>query len=105
MYDLKKIPDYILPDPLILTNGIKIKSIDEWKNVRRKELINLFSHNLYGYIPGKIKNFKLSYQSIDKNFLDSLATKKEIRIYLNNEIFIDLLIVTPNNLSKSTKLY
>ena len=104
-YDLEKIPDYILPDPLIHTNGIKIKSIDEWKNVRRQELINLFSQNLYGYIPGKIKNFKISYQSIDKNFLDSLATKKEIRIYLNNEIFIDLLIVTPNNLSKSAPIF
>ena len=97
-YDLNKIPDYTLPDPLILPNGTKIKSAEEWENVRRQELINLFSHNLYGYIPGKFKDFKIFNQSIDKIFLNSFATKKEIRIYFNNEIFIDLLIFIPNNL-------
>ena len=59
-YDLNKIPDYTLPDPLMLPNGTKIKSVDEWENFRRQELINLFSHNLYGYIPGKFKDFKIS---------------------------------------------
>jgi len=69
-----------LPDPLMLPNGTKIKSAEEWENFRRQELINLFSHNLYGYIPGKFKDFKIFNQSIDKTFLNSFATKKEIRI-------------------------
>ena len=104
-YDLNKIPDYTLPDPLMLPNGTKIKSAEEWENVRRQELINLFSHNLYGYIPGKFKDFKIFKQSIDKIFLNSFATKKEIRIYFNNEIFIDLLIFIPNNLFKPAPVF
>ena len=29
-YDKNKIPKYTLPDPLISSNGKKVKSIDEW---------------------------------------------------------------------------
>ena len=104
-YDLDKIPQYTLPNPLELSSGKIIKSLDHWNNVRRKELNNLFSYNLYGYIPGKIKNIKISHQSTNKNFLNSLATKKEIRIHFNEELFIDLLIITPNNLFKSSPIF
>ena len=38
-YDLEKIPKYTLPDPLTTKNGNKIKSIEEWENIQRKELI------------------------------------------------------------------
>ena len=104
-YDLDKIPKYTLPNPLILSNGKKIKSLDEWKDIHRQELINLFSHNLYGFIPGKLKDLKISYQSINTKYLNSLATKKEIRIHFNKKIFIDLLIITPNNLVKSSPIF
>ena len=104
-YDLNKIPNYTLPDPLINSNGKKIKSLDEWNDFRRQELINLFSNHLYGYIPGKLKDLKITYQSINTNFLNSLATKKEIRIHFDKEIFIDLLIITPNNLVKSSPIF
>ena len=104
-YDLDKIPQYTLPNPLELSSGKIIKSLDHWNNVRRQELINLFSYNLYGYIPGKIQNIKISHQSTNKNFLNSLATKKEIRIHFNEELFIDLLIITPNNLFKSSPIF
>ena len=104
-YDLKKIPNFNLPDPLRLLNGDKITSSEQWKNTRRKELIDLFSNNLYGCIPNKFKNFKVNVKSIDKNFFDSLATKKEVRIEFNEKIFIDLLIILPNNLSKVSPVF
>jgi len=104
-YDLKKIPKYTLPDPLTTKNGNKIKSIEEWENIQRKELIDLFSNNLYGRIPGRFKDFKVICKSIDKNFLNSLATKKEIRIQFNNKIFIDLLIFLPNYLSYPAPIF
>ena len=64
-YDLNKIPNYDLPNPLKLKNGKKITSTEQWRNIQRKELINLFSNNLYGKIPGKFKNFKIINKSID----------------------------------------
>ena len=59
-YDLDKIPKYELPNPLILSNGSKISSREQWENVGRKELINLFCHNLYGHIPGKFTDINPS---------------------------------------------
>ena len=83
----------------------KITSQEQWKDVCRKELINLFCDNLYGHIPGKFKDLKVSILSIDKNFLNSLATKKEIRIHLNKKIFIDLLIFLPNKSSRPKPIF
>ena len=96
-YDLNKIPKYTLPDPLKSENGLRINSIEEWTRVQRKKLINLFANNLYGKIPGKFEKFKIITKSVDKNFFNSLATKKEIRIQFNEKIFIDLLIFIPNS--------
>ena len=79
-YDLDKIPQYVLPDPLLSSDGYKIKSFEEWEQIQRKKLIKLFSNNLYGEIPGKFKNIEIITKSIDKNFFNSLATKKEVRI-------------------------
>jgi len=104
-YDLNSISDYTLPDPLISKEGKKIISNDEWKNIQKKELINIFSKNLYGSIPGKFKDFEILEKSIDKNFLDSLATKREIRIKFNDQMFIDLLVFTPNNISNPTPIF
>ena len=104
-YDLDKIPNYTLPNPLTTRSGKKIKSTEEWKNIQRKELINLFSNNLYGNIAGKFKNFKIITKTVDNKFFNSLATKKEIRIEFNDKIFIDLLLFTPNHLSKPCPVF
>jgi len=104
-YDLEKISNYTLPDPLTKLSGEKIRSIEEWKNIQRKELINLISNNLYGKIPGKFKKLKIIHKSVDKECFNSLATKKEIRIEFNNKLFIDLLLFTPNHLSKPCPIF
>ena len=96
-YNLEKIPQYTLPDPLLLSNGNKIKSIEEWEVIQREKIISLFSDNLYGKIPGKFNNVEIIIKSVDKNFFNSLATKKEVQIKFNDKIFIDLLIFIPNN--------
>ena len=105
LYDLEKIPEYTLPDPLTTNSGVKIKNAEEWKIFQRNELINLLSDNLYGHIPGKFKNLKIITKSIDENFFNSLATKKEIRIQFNDKVFIDLLIFLPNNISEAVPIF
>ena len=105
LYDLEKIPNYNLPDPLITKNGNKIKNEEEWKNIQRNELINLLADNLYGHIPGKFENLKVITKSIDENFFNSLAIKKEIRIQFNDKVFIDLLIFLPNNVSEAVPIF
>ena len=40
-YNLEKIPNYTLPDPLTTRSGSKINSTEEWENIQRKRSIYL----------------------------------------------------------------
>src|SRR6266404_2401821 len=40
-----------LPDPLVMFNGERITSKEQWVNQRRPELKELFQYYMYGYLP------------------------------------------------------
>src|SRR5262245_53370328 len=42
-----------LPDPLVLSNGHRVESKDQWMKERRPELKALFEHYMYGPLPSK----------------------------------------------------
>lgn len=48
-YDESKVPEYTLPDPLVMLNGEKVTNAEEWQKKRRLEIIDLFEKNVYGY--------------------------------------------------------
>lgn len=102
-YDESRLPSYDLPDPLIMSNGRKVTSPDEWFNIRRPEILGLFSNLVYGRIPEPAEPLAVKYipVSVDRNFMDGKATRKEISIRLSNsrgekEIFFVLFV--PNGL-------
>ena len=33
------VPDYSLPDPLVLSNGTKVQDSDTWLNIRQNEIL------------------------------------------------------------------
>lgn len=47
------VPAYVLPDPLVLTNGQKVKTTDAWQKHRRPELYELFQQHVYGHSPAR----------------------------------------------------
>ena len=47
-YDEAKVPQYTLPDPLLLLNGKKVTSTSTWRKKRRPEILKLFETNVYG---------------------------------------------------------
>jgi hypothetical protein len=47
-YDESKVPQYTLPDPLVLLNGKRVTSIKTWQKKRRREILNLFETSVYG---------------------------------------------------------
>ena len=53
-YDESKIPEYSLPDPLVMQNGKPIKNEKTWTKKRRPEIVSLFEENVYGKMPGEI---------------------------------------------------
>src|SRR4051812_37099477 len=51
-YAEANVPKYVLPDPLRMTDGTKVKAIEQWE-ARRAELLELFTTQMFGGAPGK----------------------------------------------------
>ncbi len=47
-YDESKVPQYTLPDSLVLLNGKKVSKVKTWEKKRRPEILGLFETNVYG---------------------------------------------------------
>lgn len=86
-----------LPDPLVMFDGKKIESKEQWLNERRPELKKLFEHYMYGRAPAAPKvNAKV--ERVDPQALGGKATLKEITLAFAgiDGPKIHLLLVIPN---------
>ena len=54
-YDESKMPAFTLPDPLVLPNGRKVKSVSQWENKRKPQLLRMFENQMFGKIPEDLK--------------------------------------------------
>jgi len=50
-YDEAKVPDYELPDPLVMEDGTPVETPEQWYKHRRPELLRLFEEHVYGRTP------------------------------------------------------
>ena len=98
-YDESKVPDYTLPDPLVLNNGKKVTTVKQWEKQRRPELLEFFSAQMYGRTPKE--KIKVAYQTLSENpnFMNGKATAKQVKfIFTNGSKNVEalLLLVLPN---------
>ncbi len=42
-YDEAQVGDYVLPDPLVLSNGDPVRDAETWRTRRRPEILKLFA--------------------------------------------------------------
>jgi len=87
------------PDPLVMFNGQRVTTREQWFKERRPELKALFQHYMYGYMPPPPANTRFTVESIDAKFFGGKATKKEIKIEFGpaGAPSIHLLLIIPNN--------
>ena len=85
-YEETKIPHYDLPELLIGPDGKKISSTSEWEDIRRPQILSLYSNLIYGRVPKPFTPLKISYKLIkeDKDFMKGKATRKDIDIVISN---------------------
>ncbi len=98
-YDESKVPQYTLPDPLVMENGKRVTTPEEWWNERRPEIVRLFEENVYGKVPGKLQHMTFRTLSIDRQALNGLATCKQVSILFtgnDNGPKMNLLLYIPN---------
>lgn len=99
--DESKVKPYTLPDPLLMTNGKKVTSVEQWNKIQRPYLYHLFEENVYGRYPKTPVAIHYKVRESNKDALDGIATRKQVRIFLkpgDTSVFVDVLIYLPNSI-------
>jgi hypothetical protein len=103
-YDEKKVPQYTLPDPLVMSNGTKVTNAQAWKDKRRPEVLELFRTYVYGRAPvGRPKDMTFKVFDLEQRALGGLATRKQVAVNFTGREDgpgMDILIYLPNNREK-----
>jgi hypothetical protein len=99
-----KVNKYTLTDPLVLKNGKKVRSVQEWNQLRRPEIVNDFENEIYGKLPDNIPGVKWQTVSIRDTLVGNQAIKEKLlKGVVDNsshpaiKVEINLLVVTPAN--------
>jgi hypothetical protein len=107
----EKVNQYKLPDPLVLKNGTRIKTADEWWSKRRPEIVRDFDNEIYGKAPPNISAVKWEIVSIKDTAIGNYKAKEKIvkgvvdnSSYPEIKVEIELQVVTPANATKGVPL-
>jgi hypothetical protein len=86
-----------LPDPLVMLDGRRVTSRDQWFKERRPELKELIQYYMYGYLPPPVP-VTAKVERTDPKALGGKATLKEVTISFGPSETppIHLLLVVPN---------
>jgi (4-O-methyl)-D-glucuronate---lignin esterase len=93
-------PFSTLPDPLVLKNGQRVTSEDQWWKRRRPEILEDFEREIYGRTPKKTP--KVTWQVESSEDSGTTVTKHLVGHVDNSsyalvEVNIQLTLVTPSN--------
>ncbi|MCZ2147064.1 MAG: hypothetical protein LC126_04750 [Bryobacterales bacterium] len=102
-YDESKVGSRTLPDPLVLANGKRVRSVKTWHGERRPEILRLFEENRHGHPPPRPAG--MSFDVFDKGTAvrDGKAIRKQITIHFTADKSgprMDLLLYVPAHSSK-----
>ena len=97
-YDERKVPPYVLPDPLALADGTKVATPEAWRTRRRPEILRLFETYVYGRSPGRPEQMTFSAPAVEGKALGGAATRKQVSVYFTprrDGPRMDILIYLP----------
>jgi len=94
-----------LPDPLVMLDGTRVTSKEQWETKRKPELKALFQHYMYGRLPPTPSKQNYTELFRDEKALGGKATLSEIRISfeqpsLSHPVYV--LLAVPNVAAKNT---
>src|SRR5437764_2816478 len=69
-----------LPDPLVMFNGERVTSKEQWFNKRRPELKDLFAYYMYGYAPPAPAKVEGKVEHEDRKAFGGKATLQEVTV-------------------------
>lgn len=99
-YDESKVPDFELPDPLVMANGEKVESAEQWTSIQRPYLLNLIAEQMFGKAPARPEKVRFKEISTEDDAFDGLATRRQVTVFFSDDDDgpqMDLLIYSPNS--------
>jgi len=105
IYDEGKVPHYDLPPLLVTAEGQRITTPEGWRNIRRPQILSLFSNLIYGRVPAPESPIKTEFK-VEKTaprFMGGKATRKDVRIRFSNKrgnAEMLVLVFVPNKAEK-----
>jgi hypothetical protein len=95
-----------LPDPLVLFDGGKVATRDQWEKERKPELRALFQHYMYGNLLQKTE-VRGAVRRTDPKAFGGKATLSEISLSLDGDKGpkVDVLLVVPNRRSGPSPVF
>ena len=91
-----------LPDPLVFANGRQVATPADWPQ-RRKELLQLFTEQMYGRMPGRPASMRFHVVDVDHHALGGKATREQVSILFLGKPDgprMDLLVYVPNQVKR-----
>lgn len=97
--DESKVRPYTLPDPLVTSNGRRVRNARQWMRTRRPELLELFETEMFGRAPGRPADLHFETLYTDTEALGGKAVRKEVKVHFDNsgEHYLRLLVYTPKD--------
>jgi len=99
-YDEDKVPDYQLPELLTSSNGTEITSAEQWQQLRRPEVLELFQDHVFGTLPAKLPVIRTRLRSKVDDAANGKAIRREITVFFSdndNGPSMDIMVYTPKD--------
>lgn len=103
-YDESLVGSYTPPDPLVLSDGRRVRDAKTWHGKRRPEIVRLFEEHQFGRSPGRPSG--MSFDVFDKGTpaLGGKAVRRQVTVYFSRDKAgpkMDLLIYLPAQARRS----
>lgn len=108
-YDESLVPEYVLPDPLIGTDGAAVTSPGDWTSKRRPGILRLFEEHVYGRTPaGCPEGMRFETAAPSQEWLDGAAERRQISVHFAppaERPAMDILIYLPTQRTAPVPLF
>ncbi len=86
IYDEKLVPAYSLPPLLESAEGKLIDNAEDWTNIRRPQILSLFSNMIYGRVPVAKNSVSIDFNLIEtkSDYMGGMATRIKVSMNFEN---------------------
>ena len=101
--DEAKVPEYKVPDVLTRFNGGKIKTAKDWYRKQRPEILQKFTQEVYGKVPGVLGIHEVKVWETSPDALNGLAVRRQLSLFFkkgDKSLEVNVLMYLPKSQQK-----